>query len=116
MKRNHSSTADGNGFGYSSNGGSGAQQESPRSPFKSNLRRNSNFKASPSKTKLVEKRISINHLDDFIEIQFPGHTDKIKIKQPSIPIKESGPEKFNELDTIHKQIVGLGVIPDFGYK
>lgn len=77
---------------------SGGAPDSPTSPYKSNMRANK----SPSKPKLMEKRISVNHLDDYVEIQIPGHADKIKIKQPAIPIKESGPEKFNELDTIHK--------------
>lgn len=45
-----------------------------------------------------------------------GHNDKITINKPTMTIKESGPEKFQELADIHKQILSLGVVPDFGYQ
>lgn len=42
------------------------------------------------------------NIGNSVEISLPGHPDKILIKSPAIPIKDSGPESFDQLKEIHQ--------------
>ena len=38
------------------------------------------------------------------------------MRNPKIPIQQSGPQKYLELEELNKQILSMTVVPDFGYQ
>lgn len=50
-------------------------------------------------------------------IEIYGHDgkNKITVRNSKIPIQQSGPHKYLELEELDKQILSMTVVPDFGY-
>jgi hypothetical protein len=47
-----------------------------------------------------------------------GHDgkNKITVRNSKIPIRDSGPSKYLELEDLNRQIMSMTVVPDFGYE
>ena len=69
---------------------------------------------SPKVVKFDDKQVQIIEVEDGVEIMNYDGKNKITVKNPRIPITISG--KHGELEEIHKQIMSMTVVPDFGYQ